>query len=142
VEGHLLEIGRRYAYREKRGPEQPMLKVKLLDKVGRKGKVKVRFEDGPHPGLEEYVSTRQIVVPWGQRNAVLLDERREAALAEHARRVADSALGEAASAVLESTGEPGAAAAAESTSISESELQRILDRAGLSTGPSDLHPLA
>ena len=39
-----------------------MFKVKLLDKVGRKGKVKIRFEDGPHPGLEEYVSTRQLVV--------------------------------------------------------------------------------
>jgi hypothetical protein len=26
-----------------------MLKVKLLDKVGRKGKLKVRVEDGPHP---------------------------------------------------------------------------------------------
>jgi hypothetical protein len=38
VEGHLLEIGRRYAYREKRGADQPMLKVKLLDKVGRKAR--------------------------------------------------------------------------------------------------------
>ena len=44
-----------------------MLKVKLLDKVGAKGKVKIRFEDDPHPGLEQYVATRQIVVPWGQR---------------------------------------------------------------------------
>lgn len=142
MEGHLLEVGRRYAYREKRGPQQPMLKVKLLEKVGRKGKVKVRFEDGPHPGLEEYVSTRQVVVPWGQRKAVLRDEQREAALAEHSRRTCDPALGEAASAVLESTGEPGAAAAAEGTSMSESELQRILDRAGLATEPSELHALA
>ena len=46
-----MEMGRSYAYREKRGPDVPMLKVKLLDKVGRKGKIKVRFEDGPHPGL-------------------------------------------------------------------------------------------
>lgn len=142
MEGHLLEIGRRYAFREKRGPGQPMLKVKLVDKVGRKGKVKVRFEEGPHPGLEEYVSTRQIVVPWGERNAVMRDERREAALVEHARRVGDPVLGEAASAVLESTGEPGAAAAAAGTSMSEGELLRIIDRSGLSTAPSDLHPLA
>jgi hypothetical protein len=34
-----------------------MLKVKLIAKVGRGGKVKIRFEEGPHPGLEEYVRT-------------------------------------------------------------------------------------
>jgi hypothetical protein len=39
-----------------------MLEVRLLDKVGRKGKIKIRFEDGPHPGLEEYISTRQLAV--------------------------------------------------------------------------------
>ena len=61
MESHQLEIGRRYAFREKRGPRYPMLKVLLLDKVGRKGKIKIRFEDVPHPGLEEYVSTRQLV---------------------------------------------------------------------------------
>jgi hypothetical protein len=61
-----LEIGRLYAYREKRGAGSPMLKVKLLDiLVGRKGKLKVRFEDGPYPGLEDYVSTRQLVCAWG-----------------------------------------------------------------------------
>jgi hypothetical protein len=38
-----------YAYREKRGPRYPMLKIRLLDKVGRKGKIKIRFEDGPAP---------------------------------------------------------------------------------------------
>ena len=40
-----MVIGRSYAYREKRGPDTPMFKVKLLDKVGRKGKIKVRFEE-------------------------------------------------------------------------------------------------
>jgi hypothetical protein len=59
MEGHQLETGRTYAFREKRSTSSPMLKVRLLDKVGRKGKLKVRFEDGPHPGLEEYVSTRR-----------------------------------------------------------------------------------
>ena len=142
VQADDLEIGRRYAYREKRGPAQAMLKVKLVEKVGRKGKVKIRFEDGPHPGLEEYVSTRQLVVPWGQRNAVLRDEKLAAALADHARRVADPALGEAASAVLESTGEPGAYAEAGGTMMSEPELQRILDRAGLAMAPTELHTLA
>src|SRR6476659_5040064 len=110
MESHQLEIGRRYAYRERRGPQYPMLKVRLLDMVGRKGKIKIRFEDGPHPGLEEYVSTRQLVVAWGGRTAVARDEARAAALAEHAARSADRALGRAASVVLEATGEPSAAA--------------------------------
>lgn len=99
MENHQLEIGRKYAYREKPGPRYSMLKVRLLDKVGRKGKIKIRFEDGPHTGLEEYVSMRQLVVPWGQRHAVLRDEKLATALAAHAAQVADSALGEAARAV-------------------------------------------
>jgi hypothetical protein len=142
VEGHLLEVGRFYAFREKRGRGQPMLKVKLVDKVGRKGKVKIRFEDGPHPGLEEYVSTRQIVVPWGQRNEILRDEECEVRLDEHSRSFRDSALGEAASAVLEASGERGAMAVDDGTAMDERELQRIMDRAGLEGSPVGLHPLA
>src|SRR3954449_915331 len=111
MQNHQLEIGRRYAYREKRAVRYSTLKVRLLDRVGRKGKIKIRFEDGPHPGLEEYVSTRQLVVPLGQRHALLIDEKLAASLDAHAAQVADSALGEAARAVLKSTGEPGAGAA-------------------------------
>jgi hypothetical protein len=114
VESQALEIGRRYAFREKRISDSPLLKVKLLDIVGRKGKVKVRFEDGPHPGLEEYVSTRQLIIPWARRNALLRDEERSARLDEYARTVHDKALMEAASAVLAATGETGAYAASRS----------------------------
>lgn len=46
MQGDELVIGRRYAYRERRTAASPLLKLKLLDKVGRKGKVKIRFEDG------------------------------------------------------------------------------------------------
>jgi hypothetical protein len=44
-----------------------VLKVKLVEKVGRRGRVKIRYEDGPHPGLEEYINVRQLVVPCGER---------------------------------------------------------------------------
>jgi hypothetical protein len=118
---------------------QPMLRVKLLDKVGRKGKLKVRFESGPHPGLEEHVSTRQVVCPWGQRHAVIRDEEREARFDQYAAEVRDRALGEAAAAVLASSGEPSASCSETGTSIREEELQRILDRAGISEPPTDLH---
>jgi hypothetical protein len=32
----------------------------LVAKVGRGGKVKIRFEDGPHPGLGEYIRWRAL----------------------------------------------------------------------------------
>ena len=38
--------------RNPRSTASPLLRVKLVDIVGRKGKVKIRFEDGRHPGLE------------------------------------------------------------------------------------------
>ena len=119
-----------------------MLKVKLLEKTGRKGKVRSRFEDGPHPGLEEYVAGRQLVVEWGRRQEVLRDEERAARLAEHASTDSDLALGHAVSAVLESTGEPGAGADSDGLVMEEDELRRILYRAGIETAPADLHPVA
>lgn len=130
-----MEVGRSYAYREKRGAGQPMLKVKLLDKVGRKGKLKVRFEDGPHPGLEEYISTRQVICTWGERTTVIRDEQRSERLEEYAANLRDKAVAEAASAVLYSTGEPSAHVGETVSAMRESELQRIL------TEPSRLHPL-
>jgi hypothetical protein len=135
MEGHQLVVGRTYAFREKRTSSSPMLKVKLIDKLGRKDKIKIRFEDGPHPGLEDYVSTRQLVTAWADRKAVLRDEEREERLAEHEKGHGDKALRDAIDAVLAATGEPG-------SGDNEAELQRILDRAGVETAPADLHPLA
>jgi hypothetical protein len=76
MESAALEVGRLYAYRENPRAKSEMLKVKLIAKVGRGGKVKIRFEDGPHPGLEEYIRTANLIVNWvtakrfsGTRNA-------------------------------------------------------------------------
>jgi hypothetical protein len=76
MQAESLTEGRYYGYREKRGAQYPLRKVKLLSKVGRKGAIKIRFEDEPHRGLEEYVRTRQIVVAWVGRHAFLRDEER------------------------------------------------------------------
>jgi hypothetical protein len=120
-----------------------MLKVKIVALVGRKGKLRIRFEEGVHPGLEEYVASRQIVCIWGQRSAVLRDEDRGARLGDYVRQsgIGERALVEATTAVLASSGEPGAAAEA-ITALDERELQRILDRAGIATDPADLHAMA
>lgn len=98
-----LIVGHRYAFREKPRPGEPIIKVKLLDKV-RRGKVRVLYEEGEHPGLDEYVTSRQLVARWGDRKALLRDEERTQALKQHAReRKADRVVAGAVSAVLEAT---------------------------------------
>jgi hypothetical protein len=144
VQSDQLEEHRFYAYRvnhRARGSE--LLKVKLLAKVGRGGKVKVRYEDGPHPGLEEYVRTMNLIVPWGERKALQRDEERHRLLDEYTRRARrDPAVAEAVSSVLASSGEPSAYAAVEGVSMREEELERIMRRAGLEGEPTSLHRLA
>jgi hypothetical protein len=135
-----MVAGQSYAYREKRGTDQSMLKVNLLEKIGRKGKI--RFDTGQHPGLDEYVETRQVVCAWGERAAVRRDEKRAVEFAEHANRTRDGALATTACAVLGSTGEPGAWVKGTGSSMSEAQLQRIIDRAGLKTEPAQRHRLA
>jgi hypothetical protein len=133
-----LVDGRFYVFREKPRAGTPMLKVKLVEKVGRRGHVKIRFEDGPHPGLEEYINVRQLVVPWGERKALLRDEERLERIGQTVKR--DPAREEAISTVLAASGEPSAGAG-EWLAMPEDELQRIVDRAGLSEHPAELHPL-
>jgi hypothetical protein len=123
MQSSALVQGRRYAYREKRSPGSEMLTVKLVAKVGRRGMVKIRYEDGPHPGLEEYVRTTKLVVPWGGRTAFLRNEQRHAALDDYARARRDPAIEEAVSAVLASSGEPSAGAAAWSTWTRQSSIE-------------------
>jgi hypothetical protein len=143
MESAALEIGRLYAYRENPRAKSEMLKVKLVAKVGRGGKVQIRFEDGPHPGLEEYVRTANLIVGWGDRKPVLRDEDRSRQIDEHSHRSRpDHAIVEAVGSILESTGEPSAGAAAGGLSMPEAELERIMRRAGLDGEPTTLHHLA
>jgi hypothetical protein len=100
MDGTSLVEGRTYAFREKRVPGSELHKVKLIEKVGRGGKLKVRFHTGPHPGLEEYVSTRQLVVSWPEAQSFLQDEKRQAQVAEECRRTSERVLSQAASEVL------------------------------------------
>ena len=46
-----VKVGKHYAYRAKLSRSEPFQKVKVVEKVGRKGMVKIRFEEEPHPGL-------------------------------------------------------------------------------------------
>jgi hypothetical protein len=137
-----LVVGRSYAFRAKRGPGVPFLKVKLLEIVGRGGKIKVQYEDGPHPGLAEYVSTRQLLVPWGERQAFLRDEEHHERLKKTAAEFNDRAIGTAVEAILEATGENEAWLSGYGMSISRPALERLLGRSGIETDPLRLHPHA
>ena len=142
MQGDALVEGRFYGFRETRGADSPLRKVKLMSKVGRKGAIKVRFEDEPHRGLEEYVRTRQIVVLWAERQAFLRDEQRMQTLDEHALRWRDSAIEEAVGTILGSSGEPSAGAGRGVVAMPEEEIRRIMVRANMTGDPADLHPLA
>jgi hypothetical protein len=117
-----IVTGRSYAYREKRLAGTPILRVKALSKLGRRGKLKVRFEDGPYPGLEDYAATRQIICPWNERRAVLRDEQHETQLSAHMREVQDHTLGAAVDAVMQATGELGGGCEAGGTVMRADEL--------------------
>jgi hypothetical protein len=119
----------------------PLLRVKLLAKVGRGGKVQIRFEDGPFPGLEEYIHTRQLVVPWGERQAFLKDEERLARIKTAASEYGDRARRDAVEAVLESTGESSAWLSANGLSMPRDAIERLANRAGLEGDPTKLNPL-
>jgi hypothetical protein len=142
VDAASLVTGRHYAFREKRSSAQPFFKVKLLEVVGRGGKVKIEYEDGPHPGLTEYVHTRQLVVAWGDRQAYLRDEQRHEQLKKTAAEFNDRAISTAVEAILESTGENEAWLSPDGITSSRPALERLLERSGIDTDPLRLHPHA
>lgn len=75
----------------------PLLKVTFIGPA-RAGKAKIRHADGDLGGLEEWVPTRTLMAPWGQRQAFLRDESKWNTLQEAAARDYDSVVEEAISA--------------------------------------------
>jgi hypothetical protein len=53
-----IEIGQKYAMRERLSAKEPLLQVQVVDKTGRKGQVKVRRLADPYKGLEEWVQSK------------------------------------------------------------------------------------
>lgn len=71
-----IELGKHYAIREH--PDDDLQHVKILESV-RSGKWRAEWIN-PNPGLVDYVASRHIIVPWGQRRALLRDERNAATM--------------------------------------------------------------
>jgi hypothetical protein len=138
-----LREGMRYGFREKPRSRAPFIEVQLLQKVGRKGHVQVKYLSGPHPGLVEHVKTQQLVVPWGKHKAFLRDEQRLDAIRDHSSKHAREPYLNAITTVFEATGYPEAATDSRGVlSTDRASLSLMIDRAGLEVEGSDLHPLA
>ena len=136
-----IEVGRRYAMREKVSAGQPLIQVQVLE-IARGTQVKVRRLSEPHEGLEEFVRTRQLLVPWGERQAFLKDEEL-ARIFDEARQRPNQALHGAIETVMEATGYADGGADDDGTVHMEAvELREIARLAGLPQNLEDLHEAA
>lgn len=139
MQSHLLHTGRTYTHRANPAdPASHLSKVQVIAPP-RSRQVKIRHADGELNGLEEWVPTRQIMCPWGERRAYLRDERREAELraaSEHDREAVEE---QAISTVFEATGDE--TGFIRSWTVDPARGQRLWSRAGLGGTPAD-EPLA
>ena len=127
-----IAIGNRYGMRLKASIGEPLTEVKVIEKVGRKGHIKVRHLAGETPGLEEYVKTRQIIVAWGERKAFLRDEERLRRAEQASDKEGDRARADATETALFSTGDPDATLMhCGMLSMPAEPVQRIAERAEL-----------
>jgi len=138
-----LVVGRRYGMRLKVSAGQPLIEVKILEKVGRKGHIKIQHLGGETPGLCEYVKTRQLIVAWGERKAFLRDEERLDRAERASSKEGDQARREATETVLFSTGDPEAGLMKANMLLMRHEsAEHIAVRAGMTEPVVDLHPAA
>jgi len=66
-----IHPGQEYGYRDSPKRRDDLQRVKVIEKV--RAKWKVEWVE-PNPGLQDYVKSVQLVVPWGKRRAFLKNE--------------------------------------------------------------------
>ncbi|WP_353073653.1 hypothetical protein [Tunturiibacter gelidiferens] len=76
-----LKAGNEYAFREKRVAGDPLARIRLIEHI-RGNKWKAQWID-THPGLVDYVTTAQILVPWKEHKLFLQEETDFARLREY-----------------------------------------------------------
>jgi len=138
-----LVVGRRYGMRLKVSPGEPLIEVKHLEKVGRKGHVKIEHFGGETPGLSEYVKTRQLIVAWGERKAFLRDEERLDRTERASAKEGTQARRDATETIRFATGEPEAGLLnCALLSMSLEAAEQIAARAKMTEPLVGLHPAA
>lgn len=133
-----IELGKHYAIREH--PDDDLQHVKILESV-RSGKWRAEWID-PNRGLVDYVASRHIIVPWGQRGALLRDERDAATMAASVDRSGFPGdrhpIAMAVTTILDSTSERGIHLHHGVLTYETDVIERIAARAGID--PPD-HPV-
>lgn len=125
-----IHVDQEYGYREAPTRGGELQHVKVLDHV--RSKWKVEWVD-PHRGLQDYVRSVQLVVPWKERRAFLTEEENWQRLTEVCGRTwpgHSHPLSEAVDAVFDSTGEIVWVDNHGSLSASPDAIERIGRRAG------------
>jgi len=56
--GSEIKVGQKYGFRLKYSAREPLLQVQVIEKVGRKGMIKIPHLGPPHVGLEEFATNR------------------------------------------------------------------------------------
>jgi hypothetical protein len=127
-----IHTGQDYGYRDHPKRRDELQRVKVLEKV--RAKWKVEWVE-PNPGLQDYVKSVQLVVPWGKRRAFLKDEENWDLLVEACSRSwpgHDHPLSEAVDLIIDSTGEPGICVGNHGELTSRADtLGRVLQRSNL-----------
>jgi hypothetical protein len=122
-------IGEEYGYREKPFQKGPMERVRIVDRV--RSQWKVEWIE-PNSGLQDFVRSNHLVIPWKERKAFLDDEASWGALQDRC----DSCwpgfehpLSDAVDTVLESTGEMISIGKYGALSCEPEVLERVIRRA-------------
>lgn len=131
-----LVAGRPYALR-RNGDRRTLLKVTFRGTTYKR-QAKVRFEDGELAGLEDWVTTRELVCPWGERKMMLRDEERAARLQAASSESWDRVYEDAISDVLTASGEETGSTRVWDTW--EGRATRLWARAGLPGSPLEDDP--
>jgi hypothetical protein len=73
-----IKPGGEYAYREKRRQRTPLEHVRVIERV--RSRWRIEWLE-PNRGLQDFVQSTQIIVPWDERDSYVHDENQWAALA-------------------------------------------------------------
>lgn len=130
MQGVDIHPGQEYGFRDVPKHRDELQRIRVLEKV--RSKWRVEWIE-PNPGLQEYVRSVQIVVPWGKRRAFLKDEENWNRLVEacaHTWPGNGHPLSEAIDLILDATGEPGIYVGNRGElNASPDALDRVLERA-------------
>lgn len=137
-----IQPGKIYALREPPRPLGPMRRVRVQERVRKGGRWRIEFLDEPTVGLVDYTASRNIIVPWGQRRALVRDEERAVRLTEVSDREYpgnNHPIETAVMWVLDSSGEAAAGSIGGTLGMSRDCWDRLLARAGLDEIPDAHH---